>query len=224
MAKKKPPLALQRFIISIICLCLLSVFLLVIRIIASDSTRYIFLLWNLILAAIPVLIAYVLTQRVRQFGWIKWQQIVLTILFLGFLPNSFYLVTDLVHLRETYEASLIYDVVLLVSFMWSGLVLGYCAVYLVHIELKRRMSENQALGLAMLLLLAVSFAIYLGRYTRWNTWDLLMQPAGLLFDVSDRFINPAVHSDTYSTTGIIFLLLASLYFVIYETTQLVRRT
>jgi len=194
------------------------------RIIASDSTRYIFLLWNLILAATPVLIAYVLTQRVRQFGWLKWQQVTLTILFLVFLPNSFYLVTDLVHLRETYEASLIYDVVLLASFMWSGLVLGYCGVYMVHSELKRRLSENQALGLAMLILFAVSFAIYLGRYTRWNTWDLVMQPAGLLFDVSDRFINPAVHSDTYVTTGIIFLLLASLYFVIYEASQLVRRT
>lgn len=224
MAKKKPPLAPQRFIVSVFCLCLLSVFLLVMRIIASDSTRYIFLLWNLILAATPVLIAYVLTQRVRQFGWLKWQQVTLTILFLVFLPNSFYLVTDLVHLRETYEASLIYDVVLLASFMWSGLVLGYCGVYMVHSELKRRLSENQALGLAMLILFAVSFAIYLGRYTRWNTWDLVMQPAGLLFDVSDRFINPAVHSDTYVTTGIIFLLLASLYFVIYEASQLVRRT
>jgi uncharacterized membrane protein len=214
---------MNRFIYSIGGLCTLSVALLLARITSSDSMRYIFLLWNLVLAIIPVFIAAYLVDRVKKFGWIRWQQILLSILFIGFLPNSFYLITDFVHLRETNEASLIYDVIMLASFMWSGLVLGYLSVYLIHSQLKKRLSENKALGVVIAIFFAVSFAIYLGRYTRWNTWDLLMQPAGLLFDVSDRFVNPEVHSDTYMTTGILFLIITALYLVIYEASQLVGR-
>jgi len=212
-----------RFIMSVVLLCLISMALLFARILSSDSMRYIFLLWNLILATIPPLVAYLLYQRVRINGWLEWKQIALTVVFLAFLPNSFYLVTDFVHLRETYEASLMFDVVLLASFMLSGLVLGYSAVFLMHKTLKTRLSEEKAYITILGLFVAVSFAIYLGRFTRWNTWDLLLQPAGLLFDVSDRFINPAVHTDTYMVTSVIFLMLASVYIVIYEGLQLARR-
>lgn len=225
MAGKPPKIAGElpiRFIASVSFVCLVSIFLLVARIVSSDSTRYVFLLWNLVLAALPLLIGIWLVDRVRKFGWLAWQQIVLTILFLVFLPNSFYLVTDFVHLRLTSEATIIYDVVLLSSFMFSGLVLGYTSVFLVHRELKKRVDERSALIVAGGLFLAVSFAIYLGRFSRWNTWDVLLEPTGLLFDVSDRFVNPGVHTDTYITTSIIFILLFGLYWVIYEAFRLFR--
>lgn len=212
-----------RFIMSVALLCLISLALLMARILTSDSMRYIFLFWNLVLAIIPPLVGYLLYQRVKAHGWLEWKQVVLTVVFLAFLPNSFYLVTDFIHLRETYEASLMYDVVLLTSFMISGLVLGYSAVYMMHKSLKTRLSEEKAYISVLVLFLAISFAIYLGRFTRWNTWDLLFQPAGLLFDVSDRFINPAVHTDTYMVTSVIFLVLTSVYIVIYEGLQLARR-
>lgn len=204
------------FFISVAALCLLSVGLLLARIVGTDSMRYIFLLWNLILAAVPLFLAWWLVVRVRKYGWLKWQQLGLSALFLGFLPNSFYLITDFVHLRETNEASLIYDVVLLASFMWSGLVLGYISLFIIHDELKKRLNDRQAMSIVVATFLSVSFAIYLGRYTRWNTWDILMQPFGLLFDVSDRFVNPSVHTDTYVTTAILFLIITSLYMVVYK--------
>lgn len=224
MAKKdaRPTQPLKRLIASIALLCLVSIVLLVARIIASDSMRYVFLLWNLVLAAIPLVIAVGLTQRIQRYGWLAWEQLALTAVFLVFLPNSFYLVTDFIHLRQNSEASLIYDVVLLASFMWSGLALGYSAIYLVHRQLVRRLPERTTMLLVAGVLLAVSFAIYLGRFSRWNTWDVLLQPAGLLFDVSDKFINPAVHTDTYITTFIIFVLISSVYWVIYEALRLAR--
>lgn len=212
----------NRFIASVAGLCAVSVGLLVARVISSDSSRYIFLLWNLVLAAIPALLAYWLVQRIREFGWLKWQQLAITAGLLAFLPNSFYLVTDFVHLRDTFEVSLIYDVVLLASFMFTGLVLGYSAVYLVHRELRKRFAGVDALIIVGILFFTTSFAIYLGRFTRWNTWDLLLQPAGLLFDVSERFVNPSVHADTYVTTVTIFLLLFCLYMVIYQAIRLAR--
>lgn len=214
---------LFRLIASLLLLSAVSAFLLASRIIDSQSLRYNFLLWNLFLAAIPVFLAWWLAYRIRQFGWLKWQQIGLTFAWFAFLPNSFYIITDLIHLRATYEADLLFDVVLLMSFIINGLVLGYISVYLVHRELIKRLSYNSSYAIIAVLFLAVSFAICLGRYTRWNSWDIILRPAGLLFDVSDRLLYPTSHLQTYQTTAVLFLLLFSLYAVIWEAVSVLRR-
>jgi uncharacterized membrane protein len=212
-----------RFMASLGLSLMVSVGLLAARVLASDSTRYVFLLWNIVLATVPLLLGWLLVQRIRELGWLHWQQVALTIIWLAFLPNSFYLVTDFVHLRQTYEASLLFDVVLLTSFMCNGFILGFMSVYMVHRELAKRVSDIQAYCLVGLIFVACSFAAYLGRCTRWNTWVLVLRPAGLLFDVSDRFVNPGAHTDTYVATLVLFLLLASVYGVIYEGTRMLRR-
>lgn len=212
-----------RFMISLGVLCGTSLFLLIARVLSSESARYVFMAWNLVLAIIPVLLSWWLVLRVRHQTWWTWQQIVLTLLWIAFLPNSFYLVTDFVHLRQTYEASLLFDVVLLTSFTASGLILGFTSVFMVHREIVKKLSETKSYMIIGLVFLACSFAIYLGRFTRWNTWDLIYQPAGVLFDVSDRFVNPAAHTETYAATALLFVLLASIYGVIYEGARSLRR-
>ena len=212
-----------RFIASLGFLCGVSICLLLARVASSESERYVFLIWNLILATVPLLLGWWLVLRLQHQRWMAWQQILLTISWLAFLPNSFYLVTDFIHLRETYEISLLFDVVLLTSFTASGLALGFTSVFMVHRELAKRLSEVRAYTLIGLIFLACSFATYLGRFTRWNTWDLVYRPAGLLFDVSDRVVNPAAHGETYAATLIFFLLITSIYAVIWEAYLLVRR-
>jgi uncharacterized membrane protein len=224
-AKKdqEPILLPARFIASLLVLPVISVFLLVVRAMASDSSRYLFLPWNLFLAAVPLLLAWWLVWRVRVFGWLMWQQVLLTLGWLAFLPNSFYLMTDFIHLRPNHEADLLFDIVLLTSFMLSGLILGVISVYMVHVEIRKRLSERYSYGVIGLVFLACSFAICLGRYTRWNTWDILLQPAGLLFDVSDRLINPGLHAQTYQTTVTLFLVLFGAYVALWEGARLLRR-
>jgi uncharacterized membrane protein len=223
-AKKTPePVLPYRFIISLTVLPIVSVFLLAVRATASDSSRYLFLPWNLFLAVVPLLLAWWLAWRIRKFGWVKWQQLLLTLTWVVFLPNSFYLVTDFIHLRPNHEADLLFDIVLLSSFMISGLIFGLISIYMVHAELVKRLREKYAYGLIGLIILACSFAICLGRYTRWNTWDILLQPAGLLFDVSDRLINPGLHAQTYQTTLTLFMVLFATYIVFWEGARLLRR-
>jgi uncharacterized membrane protein len=206
----------NRLVFAIILANLLSVFLVVNRVLFSDSYRYTFMLWNILLAIVPVLLAMWLVQRIRKHGWLRRGQIILTAVWLAFLPNSFYLITDFIHLQPTYEADILYDIALLASFMVNGLILGCVSLLLVHRELAKRLNPGWAASLITLILLGSSFAIYLGRYTRWNTWDLLLQPAGLLFDVSDRFINPSAHPQTFGMTLLLFVFLAAFYFVLWE--------
>ena len=211
------------FITSIAATCLVSIVLLAGRILFSDSLRYVFLIWNLVLAIVPALLAWWLIDRLRTRSWLGWQQILISIGFIAFLPNTFYLITDFVHLRQTTEASLYFDVVMLSSFVMNGVVLGFIAIYLLHKQLIKRLGEHGALAGVMLIFLLASFATYLGRFTRFNTWDILLRPAGLLFDVSDRFVNPSQHTDTYIATITLFAVLASTYLVFYSGLRLLKR-
>lgn len=210
-----------QFIASVMLACLISLALLAGRIFSSDSLRYIFLVWNLVLAVIPLLVAWWLSERLKTLSWFGWPQVVLSILYLGFLPNTFYLITDFVHLRPTDDVGLYFDVVLLAGFMLNGIVLGFGSVYLIHKQLLRRLNEHTALGIIAVVFFLASFATYLGRFTRFNTWDILLRPAGLLFDVSDRLVNPTQHSDTYLATLTLFLVLFSGYLVVYTYSRLI---
>ncbi len=213
----------NRFLASLILACLVSSLLLGARILISDSFRFVFLYWNLVLAVVPALLAFWLVRRIRNNGWYKWQQILLTFIWLSFLPNSFYLVTDMVHLRANFEASFYFDVVMLSSFMLNGLALGFYSVYLIHRELKRYFSPEFTLAMVGIIFFLCSFATYLGRFVRWNTWDIVLQPMGLLFDVSDRFINPSVHNETYLATTSFFVVLFSAYLVVWSALSLTKK-
>ncbi len=147
----------------------------------------------------------------------------LTALWLGFLPNSFYIVSDLVHLGVTGEVSLLYDAAMYSSFILNGFMVGFISVYLVHMELLRRLGRA-AHGLIGAAFLACSFAVYLGRYLRWNTWDVLVNPADIILDVSDRIVHPGMYPQAFVTTGLFFLLISSLYVVVWQLAASLRAT
>lgn len=201
----------------------LSAVLFLLRMLESGSANYWYLNWNLVLAWLPLGFAWWLVVRLRRgLGWKDTFNALLTVLWLGFLPNSFYLLTDFIHLEATGEVGLLYDVVLLFSFTFNAYVVGLISMYLIHTELLKRLSRQKAHLVIGAVLLACSFAIYLGRSLRWNTWDVLINPAGLLFDVSDRVINPAAHPQAVVTTVTFFVLLGSIYVVAWEIARALR--
>lgn len=192
-----------------------SIVLFGLRIIATQSLDYWFLFWNLLLAWVPVLLAWMLLRSLKTRLWLQPLPVLLTALWLGFLPNSFYLMSDLIHLESTGDVGVLYDAVFMLSFIWNGLVAGFISMYWVHREfVKRRGSQAGAIVMAVVIAL-VSFAIYLGRSLRWNTWDVLVNPAGLLFDVSERVINPLAHPQYLTTTATFFMLIGSMYYVVW---------
>lgn len=199
-----------------------SVALLLVRLLLSSSNRYLFLLWNLFLAWIPLVLAYWFNSRKSEYKIINWQDLLLLGVWLLFLPNTFYIITDLVHLHSSNDVGLLYDTVLLVSFAINGLVLGYTSLSLVQQKIGRYTSSQAAYIFAHSVLLLSSFAIYLGRYMRWNSWDIIINPAGLIFDVSDRLINPDVHLPTYVITAVFYVFLGSFYAILCRLSRLVR--
>jgi uncharacterized membrane protein len=221
MSKRKVG-AYRRILYALLASSAVSVLLYGLRVFEAHSFRHGFLFWNLFLAWLPLIFAWWLVVRLRSTAWLAPQNVLLTLLCLGFLPNSFYMVSDLIHLEVTGEVSLLYDAALYTSFIFNGFVIGYVSVYLVHRELIKRLGRVPAHGLVTAVFLACSFAIYLGRYLRWNTWDVLINPAGLLFDVSDRIISPGTYPQAFVTTGTFFLLIGSTYLVGWQFAQTLR--
>ncbi len=200
----------------------LSIVLFLFRYLGGHTTRYWFLLWNLVLAWVPLVFLYFLIRWLQKGRWLSWKGILLTVLWLVFLPNSFYLVTDFVHLKATGEVSVLYDAVFFMSFAWNGLLLGFTAVYIMQKELQMRLARRQVNLLIVAVFVLCSFAIYLGRYLAWNTWDLVVNPAGILFDLSERIVRPGLYPNTFTTTTLFSVALLSMYYTVYTLVGAIR--
>ena len=195
---------------------LVSVGLYVVGALNNHSTAFAYLNWNLFLAWVPLGLTLTLERTLRQHLWSSWRALILTVLWIAFLPNTFYMISDFIHVQDVQRVNLLYDIVMFASFIFNSVILGFVSLFLIHKELLKRLNKMVSGSLITTVLLACSFAIYLGRDLRWNTWDVLLNPAGILFDVSDPVLNPRAHAQTFSTTLSFFVLLGSLYLVAWH--------
>lgn len=191
-----------------------SLGILLVHTVSTHSFLYWYLAWNLMLAWLPLLFVVLLRRSLENHPWLAWRPMLWTVLWLAFLPNSFYIISDLLHLQNVATENVLYDTVMMVSFMLNGLIIGYISLYQVHKELKKRLSVTWVNSLVSLSLLVCSFAIYLGRDLRWSSWDLIINPQGILFDISNQFIDPRHHIQAFTTTLMFFVLLGTFYIVI----------
>ena len=213
-----------RIIYALLFSSLITVLLLFIGAERAKSTFYFFLIYNMALAFVPLLLAWWLTYRLHKTAWLTFPNLLLTVLWLGFLPNSFYMITDLIHADSSIGIDLLYNIVLIVLCIFNSLVAGYISIYLIHWALLKRFYYRNVHVLIGVVILLCSFAIYLGRFLRWNSWDVIFNPAGILFDVSDSIASPSTHPQVFSTTASFFLLLISMYIVIWQITRVLRKT
>lgn len=205
------------FLVSLVYLTFVSAGFFAVGAFTNHSLEFWYLLWNLFLAWIPLLLALWLMHMLEHKMWSSWQGIVLSLLWLGFLPNSFYMVSDFLHLQDYQRVNIVFDTMMFASFVLTGLFLGYVSLYLVHTELAKRFKSRLTSWLwVAVILLVCSFAIYLGRDLRWNTWDILVSPAGILFDVSDIALHPIGNALAFTTTLTFFVFLISVYIVIWQ--------
>jgi len=128
-----------------------------------------FLIWNLLLAWIPLFFAAgfaVVHRRV----WL----LPLGLGWLAFLPNSPYLVTDLVHLSEGVE---LWRHVLQYGFAaWTGIMLGVVSMRLIHARVEREYGAVSGWAAVVVSIALCSIGVVVGRFQRWNSWDLMTQP------------------------------------------------
>lgn len=161
------------------CLSALVVGLVAFRVVYTGSLLHVPLLWNLVLAWIPFLLALLVYDRAERS---RGRSVVLAAaLWLLFFPNAPYIVTDFVHLGLSSGLAFWYDLVLIGTVATTGLLLGCVSLYLVHAVVRR--AAGAAVGWAFVAgaLSLGSLGVYLGRVWRWNSWDAIVRP-GFVFD------------------------------------------
>lgn len=164
--------------------------LLIGRICIYSSFNYIFLVWNLFLAWIPLffsskLICYTKENK-NGFTWI------LFFSWLVFFPNAPYIITDLFHLKPKSSVPVWFDLILLISFAWNGMLLGFISLMEIHQTLLKLFSPKKSWIFIILILFLSGYGIYLGRFERWNSWDIVTHPFRLLSRMFGNFADPEV--------------------------------
>jgi uncharacterized membrane protein len=137
---------------------------------------YRFLVWNLFLAWIPLLLALVVYDRYRR-GVALARLAPLAALWLLFLPNAPYIVTDFVHLGRVSRAPLWFNGVEMSAFAWTGMLLGFVSLYLVHAVARHRFGAIVGWCGVLAALALVSAGVYLGRVKRLTAGTSSRSPA-----------------------------------------------
>ena len=195
----------------------------------SGRAGYSFMCWNLFLAWVPIGFALAIEalRRTRRGG--PAALLALGFLWLLFFPNAPYLLTEFVHLHRHYAPServirvlapvspaagvpVWYDAALILIFAWNGLLLGFVSLHLVQRAVRDALGVAGGWAAVVAVLVLSGFGVSLGRFERWNSWDLFSQPLTLLGDVAARVFNPLEHPRTTAVTVVFsaFLLLAYL--------------
>jgi len=176
-------LRLTLFLIAFSLFCVaLSVF----RVFLAGTYGYLFLNWNLLLAFLPWLLTSVVVIRK-----VKSRTAILLVMgiWLLFFPNCLYMLTDLIHLRQIEDAPVWLDLIIVLSFAWAGLCYGFVSLMDIESFLKERFSAAPRIvtGLSVCMIYLAAFGIYIGRFLRWNSWDLFGNPTELIHGIFDRF-------------------------------------
>ena len=213
-----------QFVLSLLLSSFASVLLFTVGAYRNRSLAYDYFMWNLFLAWLPLLFAGWLVAILRRKLWSSWEALLASFLWVIFLPNSFYVVSDFIHLQEVGRVDAVFDAVMFASFIFVGVALGLSSVYVVHKEFQKRFSTIISTAWLVGIFLLCGFAIYLGRDLRWNSWDVLTNPGGLLFDISDRFVHPDAYPEMFLTIFIFFVLISSMYSLTYRAIRLIQIT
>ncbi|NRD24599.1 DUF1361 domain-containing protein [Winogradskyella litoriviva] len=170
---------------------------LLVRIKLNKSFFYLFLIWNVFLAIIPYAITMYLSTKKNVskltlgFGLLVW---------LAFLPNAPYIVTDLIHLRTANNTFLWLDILVVLSFALSGLFLFYLSLIDMQNLILSKFEKLPVKTITTTILFLCGFGVYLGRFLRYNSWEIISGPQILFMDIINIIIAPFQHSEAWLFT------------------------
>ena len=190
-----------------------SLALISLRMQRTASAELEFLRWNLTLAWLPMLLGLSMFVAYR---W-RWPSPIIAgagVVWLLFLPNAPYLVTDMIHAGRTWATvPLWFDILMFVTFGGTGLLLGYGSLYLVHAVVADRFGAAAGWALTLVTLVLSGAGIYLGRVLRLNSWDPATQPGLFLSIAQRRLEDPLGNPSLYVLIAAMSVMLALGYMV-----------
>ena len=211
---------LRKPILAVAVCSSLALAMLAARMLLLGSGRHLYLAWNLFLAWLPMLFALLAEWQIRRQRARPWLLAGFCAAWLLFFPNAPYILTDVVHLRPQSFPNYWADLVLILVFALTGLVLGFLSLFMMQRHVAGR--AGGAMGWAFVggVTLLNGFGIYAGRFFRWNSWDVVLSPGGLMEDLTG-WMAAVPNSPRASIIPLLFGILMFLaYVLLYSLTHL----
>lgn len=155
----------------------LNMMLLLIRNAIEQDKSYNFLIFNLFLAFLPFLIAFLIWVFAPKLSRLVF--VVLSLVWLLFYPNAPYMMSDLIHVQAK-SATVIYDTLIIFSFASLALFLGFYSLNISYRLWILKFNVQIARVWLISSIFLSSLGIYLGRILRLNSWDLFTRPMVVL--------------------------------------------
>lgn len=197
--------------------CITSIFLVAARVAYTDTRRHTGLIWNLFLAWIPFILAYIAHSISWKRSWLYIILPLISFLWLLFFPNAPYMLTDLQDLARgglTDTAPLWYDVLIVIWCTWTGMLLGVISLYLMQDILFRAFGKMIGWIFVFVISGLSSFGIYIGRFVRLNSWDILQDPTETTMEILGLVIDPSTRLAAFTALYTFFFLF--IYLLLYS--------
>jgi len=189
------------------------------RMIYSSKLYYLFLIWNTFLAVLP----YVISEYDVRCKSSKYKTIVLCFLTILFLPNALYLISDFEHLAERPPVPFFFDILLMFYASMLGLLFNVLAIRNIHKTILHYLKPKTANKLIAFIIILSGFGVYLGRYLRWNSWDIITHPKTLLLDCIYHSLHPNLFGYTWAVSIGYAFVLGFGYLLFRQTEQLIQQ-
>lgn len=216
---------IHRFLVSqslypIVLSSLFAMALFTARVFYGRSWNYNNLVWNLFLAWIPYLCSMgaLLTHFRRPHAW--GLLFIPGLLWLIFFPNAPYIVTDFLHLQPRPRIPLWYDILMIASFAWTGCFLAIASLRAMQYLVKTYLGRFVSWLFVFASIALCGLGIYLGRFGRWNSWDLLIQPKAVFKDVLIHLVDPYNNLRFFFFTFAFTAFLLILYWMFFNSSKI----
>ncbi len=176
------------------------------------------IVWNLFLAFIPLVLSLWLFLRYSERRGLLWWIVFVT--FIIFLPNASYLLTDIIHLIEAIRAgySIWVTTLIFIPLHLLAITIGWEAYVISVINqsyyLKKHNAKRFILTSELMTHALSAVGIFVGRFRRFNSWDLVTKPSILLSSTIDDLTT----KKPLLVIAIAFIVLTILYWLTKQIT------
>lgn len=188
------------------------------RYLVTNENVYLFYPWNLFLATVPLFFS----RQLKQHKKLNFKVVVILACWLLFFPNAPYLLTDLLHYQQRPPVPYWFDLLIAASGAWNGVALGFVSLMQVERFLARHLKIKWRNPATVALIVLCSYGIFLGRFLRFNSWDVVTNPGGLIHVTISHFFQPWQHQQFWVFTFSLAAFLCIIYFTIKKLPGMVK--